>query len=92
MIATIFTISFIVLFIHATTWEGMINGWVSNLCDNWPEWIKKPLYDCPICMCPWWGSLILYFMGSHIGVLEWILTVFAAGGVNTVIVNLSRND
>ncbi len=55
MLTTAFIIAFTVLFIHATTWEGMINEWVHAVTWDWPPFLKKPVYDCPICMAPWWG-------------------------------------
>lgn len=60
MIVNALTISLIVLFIHATTWEGHIFEGVKKLIK--PEGkLYKPIYGCPICMTPWWGSA-MYFM------------------------------
>ena len=96
MIETIIMIALVVLFLHVTTWEGMINEWVANKADHWPEWVKKPLFACPICMAPWWGSVILGAMWAYsrmkIDPLSWVLIVFAAGGLNAVLIYIISAD
>jgi hypothetical protein len=42
--------AFIINGIHLSTYEGMINAWIPRLLKNTPEWVQKPLYDCPTCM------------------------------------------
>ena len=37
----ILIIALTVLFIHVTTWEGMINYWAFKLTRAWPEAIRK---------------------------------------------------
>ena len=91
MIELTLIISLVVLFIHATTWEGMINEWVVRACWDFPSWIRKPLFDCPICMAPWWGSLIILLFGvftdNWLHPFIWVLQLFAAGGINAVLIN-----
>lgn len=88
MLEASFTISLVVMFIHACTWEGMILSFVPELLWNAPGWLKKILFDCPICMAPWWGSLILLFIGVFTGEfphwIEWVLELMIAGGMNVV--------
>ena len=50
------TISLIIFFIHATTWDKMIFAGIKRI--PMPEWLQKPIYGCPISMTPWWGTLI----------------------------------
>jgi hypothetical protein len=77
-------ISFTVLFIHATTWEGQIWEDVGNWLDRkLPEWLSKPLYGCPICMSFWYGGIILFLLGWQFNV-TFVLTVFAAGGISVI--------
>lgn len=90
-------IALAVLFIHVSTWEGMINEWVHSVADSWPPWIKKPLFDCPICMSFWWGLLINAIgVGSQgwqpIGLFNAIIMVFAAGGLNAVLIYVISSD
>lgn len=84
MLYDAFIIAFAVFFIHACTWEGMILEKLRELTFEWPQWITKPLYDCPICMAPWWGSAILLLMGHG---WSWV-PLIVAGGINTVIIQL----
>jgi hypothetical protein len=85
-IERILIIALAVLFIHVTTWEGMINYWAFRLTRSWPEWIRKPLLACPICMTPWWGAaMIAAGVIPFLGCREAITVLFAAGGVNAVL-------
>lgn len=91
MIHTATLIAFAALFLHSTTKEGMIFYRVRELTYRWPAWIKKPVYDCPICMAPWFGA-ILYAVGilprpataEALGLAA--LTCLAAGGVNAALI------
>lgn len=91
MTDTIFIVAFTVLFIHITFWEGMIFESIGKLLKSLPNYIRKPLYDCPICMTPWWGSVLL-LIGQlnnlwHIhNWFEWIVILFAAAGINAVLI------
>lgn len=90
MLTHAFIISFIVLFIHATTWKGMICDWVPELMKNMPTVIRKPLFACPVCMTPWWGTIIMIMMAVK-GTLvinsfsQLIHTLFAAAGITLVL-------
>jgi len=92
-------ITFTVLFLHVTTWEGMIFEIVRTTLDDLPGNIKKPLYDCPICMTPWWGAVII-LVGEYThnipcyGFFFEALILFAAAGLNTLliyIISLARD-
>lgn len=70
-----FQMAIILLFIHAASWEGMITEYIrigkwtlQELLQEVPAFISKPLYDCLICMSPWWATglgLPLFFDGYH---------------------------
>ena len=84
MIETAITISLIVFFIHATSWEGHINDWVRKFID--PEHpISKPIYNCPICMTPWYGTIILLIMQHEYSLTQCILILGAASGFSVVL-------
>ena len=97
MLVSAFIIAFIVYFIKATTWKGMIfHGVIERL--RWlPKKLRKPLFECPICMTPWWGVAI-YLIGHYAGLEEFnelsfrrlIFTVFAAAGINTLFLILNK--
>lgn len=86
MIEQIFIISLIVLFIHATTWKDMINEWVKKIIKP-DTFFHKPIYGCPICMTPYWGTA-LYWIIYHNGIMDWLITVFSAAGISVLYVLL----
>lgn len=93
MLQWIVIISLTVLFLHATTWEGMIFDKVSVWAFNLPAFIKNPLFDCPICMAPWYGSIILAIadLTNSLPSLNWfkcILILFASAGLNVLLINI----
>lgn len=72
---------------HQTTHDGEINSWVSNLLDNAPEWVKKPLYACPTCMASVHSTYVYWYNyepNIHNG-LVYILYVFALSALGTAI-------
>ena len=97
MLTTAFIIAFIVYFIKATTWKGMIFHGVIEKLEWLPKKLKKPLFECPVCMTPWWGVLI-YLIGHYAGLEEFseltfrrlVFTVFAAAGINTLFLILNK--
>lgn len=89
MIEKSLVIAMFVMFVHSTTWNGMIFSRVADwfACKPKLKWLQEISFGCPICACPYWGSLI-YWVAWHNSILEWVLVIFAAGGINTVIVKL----
>lgn len=86
MITNALIISLIVLAIHSFTWEGMIFEPIKKIIK--PEgMLYKPIYGCPICMTPWWGTLI-YLIFIHLSIADWFLTVGAATGLSVISVVL----
>lgn len=76
-----------VFFLHATTWEGMLNEWVNRAAFRFPAWLKKILYDCPVCMAPWYGAALMLSGVLRVDSLtEGALILAAAGGVNAVLI------
>lgn len=106
MLSTILTNAAIIAaattFLHVCTWQGMIFGKpAAAMREILPEWLTKPLFDCPVCMAPWWGVYILLGLRlldldpteGHIWpetVLFWLLSVSAAGGLNVVTLIISK--
>lgn len=45
--------------------------------------LYKPIYGCPACMVPWYGTAI-YWIFYHKSISDWLLTVGAAAGVSVV--------
>jgi len=77
-------IALIVFSIWYTMQEGEIFGWLGTWFNkHLPYAIHPPLYDCNICMCPWYGSalyVILYGINW-----QWPVVVITAMGINVVI-------
>lgn len=86
---TISVISFIVMAIWFSMQEGEIFGklgaWMYNAL---PAWMHKPLFDCPICMTPWYGTAIYALLPGPFVVSYWWWAVLAAMGLNVIIVKL----
>lgn len=85
----IFITALIVLFLHVCCWEGMIFSFVTKILKNIPDYLKKPLFSCPICMTIWWGpSIIACGIVGNIWQVDnvWQLSIIitAASGINTV--------
>ena len=102
MLQIAFLIAFIIQFLHACTWEGMIFRGIAERLWTLPIWIKKPLFGCPICMTPWWGALTLItahntgvidITGTNLQiVVKVIFTLFVAAGINTVFIKMFSID
>lgn len=81
MIGTAFTISLLVLSIHYTMQEGEIFGGLGKFFENHlPYQIHPPLFDCNVCMTPWYGSII-YVLVWGVN-WQWPIVVIAAMGLN----------
>lgn len=91
MIAPILIIALLVLSIWYTMQEGEIfeslGLWFHR---NTPEKIHPPLFECNVCMCPWYGS-VLYVLIYGIN-WQWPIVVIGAMGVNIVINKWSNNE
>lgn len=83
-----FIIGLIVICIWACFLESMIFGKIRDI--DMPDWLAQPLWNCPICMVPYYGSVVywLVFKGS---IIEWILVIMVAMGINTIFVKVKKN-
>jgi hypothetical protein len=92
MVESTFIIAMAVFFLHVSTNEGMINHWVQKVAFNWPTWLKKIVFDCPICMSPYYGALLLWSgVLPSSGWLQGAVICAAAGGINAVTVRLTQS-
>ena len=86
MIEHAFIIAMIVLFIHACSWQGMIFEGIKKLIK--PEGhLYKPIYGCPICMTPYYGT-IMYLLFFRLSFVDWLLTIGTAAGMSVISVIL----
>lgn len=85
-------IALLVLSIHYTMQEEQIfeklGDWFERVL---PEAIHKPVFDCPVCMAPWYGSILfwlipwpkLFIIPNTIE--QWLVCIIVAMGFNIVI-------
>lgn len=75
-------IAFMILFLHFCSWDDEIFEGIKKIVPPKGKWYKA-LYGCPVCMTPWWGTLI-YWLFFGISWQNWLLTVGAAAGINVL--------
>lgn len=89
MIIQILIIALVVYGYSATFWKGHIFEKIGDyLKDRLPEYICKPLFQCPICSAFWYGTAIYFIWGFGFW-YHWPLVVVGAMGVNAVIVKIT---
>lgn|ERR1700741_1574231 len=80
--------SLIIIGIHITCWPDMLFEAIANELDGLlPPWLRKPLYDCVMCMSSIWGfSYLLCIHPNCIdSVLKVIAHILAVCGINAII-------
>jgi len=89
------TICFI-WFIYGILLPGMIFGsvgrWLGmSVFTGKFTFLQKPVYACPACMSPWWGTWLYWtFWGDSWH--EWIVVIMCTTGANILFVSLMPND
>jgi hypothetical protein len=76
-------------------WDGMILAGAKKRLDTMPAWIKKPLYDCPVCMASVHSTYFFWLAGDcyfcwDIGPTAYWITLYAGyvvalAGLNALI-------
>lgn len=76
--------------------EGEIFGFVNNWFANLNEKLKQPLFECPVCQAPWYGSVLYWLIwGLWLNVgswQEWLVVIIGAMGLNAIINQMMPND
>lgn len=95
MIEKSLIIALLVLSIHYTMQDEQIFERLGKLFERvLPEAIHKPVFSCPICMVPWYGSILYWVIPWHrIGITrapehdvwQWVVVIVAGMGINIVI-------
>lgn len=52
-----------------------------------PEWVSMPLFDCPICMVPYYGT-IYFLVTAQAFHVEQIFVVIGAMGLNAILARI----
>jgi hypothetical protein len=85
MLIFAFHISLIIVAIHALFWEGMILFPVGRILNYLPLLIKKPLFQCMICMSSIWTLIIAYCYHVPIFRPQIIILMLTVCGINVII-------
>ena len=81
-----------VLGIYAAMGEDMILHWLQLSLEQVTnnrvlKYLRPALYECPICMASFWGSIAWFIMGFGFTDLL-IVYIVAVAGLNYIIVNI----
>lgn len=83
MIEQALIISLLVLSIHYTMQEGEIFGGLGKWFEkHLPYQIHSPVFDCNVCMSPWYGTALYWLIPWHHDVKVWPVVVIVAMGLN----------
>jgi hypothetical protein len=64
MVEEIIINSLMIIGIHIACYPDMLFEAVANELDGMlPPWLRKPLYDCVMCMASFWGIAYLLYTG-----------------------------
>ncbi len=74
-------------FVYCLFQAGMIFEFVRKMLWRLPAAIKKPLYDCLICMSFWYGMLfykinLVCWMDTDFAFIDMIYSAVITGGIN----------
>ena len=94
LIISLFTIGYC-----CTFWPGMIFEKIGDMMEaTMPEWLNKPLWQCYICACFWWGTwvwAILWYdhaLPWYELLKQWFFTVIPAMGLNAVVSEFTNKN
>ena len=79
--------SLIIMGIHVLTRHGMLLQPFVN--DDWNEYIRKPLYDCPPCMSSVWGVLGWLYFAPDFNIILYLLALCGLNGLLSAIFYLT---
>lgn len=94
--------SVIIALLVLSIWYTMQDGEIFGVLGNWfehnlPGNIHPAVFECNVCMSPWYGSLLYWLLpwdklGLHYeaNVWRWIPCIIVAMGINIVINKLSH--
>lgn len=52
---------------------------------KWPEWVNKPLFDCPYCLSSVHGSILFWIFLSSYPLIMWPVFVVCCTGVSALV-------
>lgn len=76
--------------IHYTMQEGEIFAALGDwFYKHLPKKIHQPVFDCPVCMTPWYGTAIYFILPGPESFFGWLVAVIPAMGLQAVIGKMS---
>ena len=89
MIAALIVNALYIFGLKAAMGNGMILGFVPNKLQSLPEWLKMPLFACPICMASIHSYVGFVYMGASIeALLIMPFYIVMLAGLNWFVMNL----
>jgi len=94
MIKLIIINSLFIFGVYSALQRGMILEKLGDLIDKLPEFYRKPLMSCPICMSSvygspvYWGFYLLNQGNIFIAIIIYICYTFTLAGMNYIITSL----
>jgi hypothetical protein len=91
MIELIIFNSLLIFGVYSALQKGMILEKLGDKIDELPEFYRKPLMSCPICMASvygfpvYWGFYLLNPSNIFIAIIIYICYTFALAGLNYII-------
>lgn len=83
----------LVLAIWYTFQEGEIFGFVSVWGDQHIHYkLQPPLYECNVCMTPWYGSVLYWVIPWQHVLWHWPVVVIVAMGLNAALNKLQPQE
>jgi hypothetical protein len=62
------------------------------------EKISQPIFDCPVCMLPYYGTILYWIIPwGHLGLprhhwVDWLICIIGGLGLNSIIVRIFKSD
>lgn len=94
MIEHVVIIGLCVFAIYYTMLEGEIFGGLGTwFYEHLPHKLHQSIFECPICMVPWYGGTIYCIMGWYNGsIREYVFTLMATMGFNYILNKIGGRD
>lgn len=91
--------SAIIAFLVLSIWYTMQDGEIFGFMQKYSHWkIAPALFDCNVCMTPWYGSALYWIIPwqklnlQESSLIGWPIVVICAMGINAVINKLAPKD
>lgn len=79
--------SLVIMGVHVLTRVGMLLNPFVN--DEWSDYIRKPLYDCPPCMASIWGIAGWLYLIPESNIIVYLLALCGLNGLLSAIFYLT---